>query len=111
MTKPYILRNKINFAGTTDEDGDLNVTAESGTIFMTRKEMRELRDHLDAMLQTPKSGSGVGIGTKVRIIGSGHGDLLGQVGTVEHIMASGNVQVAVGNESVILSPDWVEAVK
>jgi hypothetical protein len=48
---------------------------------------------------------------KVRIMQTGHTDLLGGVGVVTDVTPSGNLQVLVGNEYVTLTPSSVEVIE
>lgn len=103
--KDYSLREKINFSGTPDEDGDFMVSARSSTVFMTRKEMRELRDHLDAALNIDQR-----VGKLMRVRVTSHKDLRGEIGRVATVTPSGNLELRMlgSGESLIVDPNSVE---
>lgn len=46
-------------------------------------------------------------GDIVLIVKTMHRDLLGKLGEVEHVFESGNMQVSVGSEYVVLGPEQV----
>ena len=112
MTQDFNLRDKIFFSGNPDEDGDVCVSSNGGMIFMTRKEMRQLRDHLDALLAAEQHNlhPNIGPGTDVKVVKTSHSDLLGTIGVVRNITGSGNYEVFFKNnsESVIMGPEQVE---
>lgn len=114
MAQDYNLRGRVTISGTPDEDGDVQLSAYSCTVFMTRKEMREMRDHLNSLLgqDVMRKDGRIYAGVEVKVIKTSHKDLLGETGVVACVTPSGNYEVYFhgGSESVILGPQQVERV-
>lgn len=74
------------------------------------KRVRETKALALAAVQFPEDApvGGIGLDALVRVIQTSHPDLLWKYGTVERITASGNYEVAVGSEIVVLGPAQIE---
>lgn len=83
---------------------------QSSLVQMGKAQAVELYVKLGALLAELDRPAAPVVGSVVRITHTAHADLRGLTGTVEHIMPSGNLQVAVGSECIILAPGSVVAV-
>lgn len=84
-------------------------TYQSTQLQMGLEQAKELHEKLGTVLA--ELGSAVRVGSMVRIITTTHNDLRGKVGEVDFIFASGNLQVGIGNEIVVVPENWVEVVQ